>query len=69
MRNKSIGGICAIISMVAVVIFLFWGFLGNAWDKCWLVFVVSGVSCAAVSIINNIKKEEKKNKDGKGDIE
>lgn len=63
MSKKSIGGICGIISMVAVVIFLFWGFLGNAWDKSWLVFVVSGVSCAAVSIINNIKKEEK----GKGD--
>lgn len=63
MSNKSIGGICAIISMVAVVIFLFWGFLGNAWDKSWLVFVVSGVSCAAVSIINRIRQEEK----GKGD--
>ena len=68
MSNKSIGGICAIISMVAVVIFLVWGMLGD-WDKSWIIFVVSGVACASVSIINNIKKEEKKNKEGKGDIE
>ena len=58
MSNKSIGGICAIISMVAVVIFLVWGMFGNAWDKSWIVFVISGVACASVSIINNIKKEK-----------
>ena len=58
MSNKSIGGICAIISMVAVVVFLVWGMFGNAWDKSWIVFVISGVACASVSIINNIKKEK-----------
>ena len=58
MSNKSIGGICAIISMVAVAIFLVWGMFGNAWDKSWIVFVISGVACASVSIINNIKKEK-----------
>ena len=59
MSKKSIGGICGIISLVAVVIFLIWGMFGNAWDKSWIVFVISGVACACVSIIANIKNEKK----------
>lgn len=59
MSKKTVGGICAIISMVAVVIFLIWGMFGNAWDKSWIIFVISGVSCACVSIISGIKNEKK----------
>ena len=28
--------------------FLAWGFLGNAWDRCWIVWPVSGVAFGAV---------------------
>ena len=62
MSNKSIGGICGIISMAAVAVYLIWGMIAHSYQNAWIVFVISGIACAAVSIINNIKKEEKAKK-------
>ena len=61
MSEKSIGGICAIISMVSAVIFFVWGMI-DSYSHSWIIFMIGGVACASVSIINNIKKEKDKNK-------
>ena len=58
MSKKSVGGICAIISMVSVAAFLIWGMLAHSYEHAWIVFVISGIACASVSIINRIRQEE-----------
>ncbi len=59
MNKKTIGMLCGIYSIVAVVIFVLCGFLLNAWDKAWIVFIVSGAACAITSMIgNNMAKKD-----------
>ena len=37
--------------------FLAWGFLGNAWDRCWVVWPVAGVAYGAVyGIVSALRK-------------
>ena len=51
--------LCGIYSIVAGVIFVLCGFLLNAWDKAWIVFIVSGAACAITSMIgNNMAKKD-----------
>ena len=63
MDKKLIGIITSLISMVSVAIFLVWGFCFNGWEICWIVFIFSGISVAAVSMIGNYTREKKENKD------
>lgn len=59
MKKQTIGMLCGIYSIVAVVIFVLCGFLLNAWDKAWIVFIVSGAACAITSMVgNNMAKRD-----------
>ena len=49
--------------MVSVAVFLIWGMLAHSYENAWIVFVISGIACASVSIINRIKTEEGKDKE------
>ena len=64
MNSKLIGMLCAVYSMVAALIYLLCGFIGNLWDKAWIVFIVSGFACAITAVIggyiNSTKKDKKK---------
>ena len=57
MDKKLAGLICGIISMVSVVVFFLWGYIGNAWGHSWLVFLIGGVACAIVSMVANYMEE------------
>ena len=38
--------------------FLAWGFLGNAWERCWIVWPVAGVAYGAVyGIVSALRKQ------------
>ena len=66
MDPKLIGIVTTIISMVAVLVFLILGFFFGLWNTSWIVFVVSGIAIAIVSMVGKYtyeKKNETKNKD------
>ncbi len=60
MSGKAIGGICAIISMVSVVVYFLIGMITKSYENAWIVFIIGGVACASVSIVAGIKSEKKK---------
>ncbi len=38
--------------------FLAWGFLGNAWDRCWIIWPVAGVAFGAIyGIVSALRKK------------
>lgn len=57
-NDKKIGLICGCIMMVATMIYLACGFLGNLWHIAWVVYPIFGISCGIVSIIINRNNEE-----------
>ena len=59
MNKNTYGAICGIISMAAVIAFFVWGMIEKTYEHSWIVFVVSGVCCAILGMVNNIKGEKK----------
>lgn len=60
-NDKKIGAICGCIMMVATMIYLACGFIGNLWKIAWVVFPIFGIACGIVSIIvnrNNMEEED-----------
>lgn len=57
-NNKKISTICACIMMVATMIFLACGFLGNLWHIAWVVYPVFGIACGIVTMIINRNDDE-----------
>lgn len=49
---------CGCIMMVAVIIYLACGFLGNLWHIAWVVYPIFGVSCGIVSMVVNRNNNE-----------
>ena len=60
MDKKLAGLVCGIISIVSVAVFFLWGYLGSAWGKSWLVFVVGGMICAIINMVAKYNEEKKK---------
>ncbi len=67
MSKKTYGAVCGIISMIAVVIFFVWGMIEKSYEHSWIIFVVSGISCAILGMINNIRSEKKENEEKTGE--
>ena len=65
MDKKLVGLICGIISMVAVLVFFIWGQFFGGYSVSWVVFVVSGIACAIISMIGNYTREKKEDEEGK----
>ena len=62
MKNIKTGTICALISMVSVVVMFIWGYLANDFSHSWLAVMVGGIlSCAVSMIRKDIKGAEKDN--------
>ncbi len=62
MKNIKTGTICALISMVSVVVMFIWGYLANDFSHSWLAVMVGGIlSCAVYMIRKDIKGAEKDN--------
>ena len=49
MSKKTMGGVCAVICMVSVLVYFIWGTLAHSYENCWLVFMAAGIGCACVS--------------------
>ena len=47
--NPLIGAIASIYWPLVLVIFLAWGFLGNGWAICWIVWPISGILFGALA--------------------
>ena len=47
--NPLIGAIASIYWPLTLVIFLAWGFLGNGWSICWIVWPISGILFGAIA--------------------
>ena len=47
--NPLIGAIASIYWPLTLVIFLAWGFLGNGWAICWIVWPISGILFGAIA--------------------
>lgn len=51
-KHKSIAdAICGVIMLIATIIYLLLGFLGNYWHPGWIVFPVGGILCGIISTI------------------
>ena len=46
--NPLLGAIASIYWPLTLVIFLAWGFLGNGWAICWIVWPISGILFGAI---------------------
>lgn len=60
-HKKISDGICGIIMLLAICIFLLLGFLKNLWHIAWVVYPVGGVLCAIVTEIVklfSVKKDQ-----------
>ncbi|MBQ5951548.1 MAG: helix-turn-helix domain-containing protein [Lachnospiraceae bacterium] len=56
-ENKT-GWIAGAYWLTMVAIFLAWGFLGNGWDKSWIIWPVAGVVFALLmTIVRGLKKD------------
>lgn len=49
---------CGCIMMVAVIIYLACGFLGNLWHIAWVVYPIFGVFCGIISMVVNRNNNE-----------
>lgn len=46
--------------MLAVVVFLSWSFIGDAWNTSWMVWPIAGVTWGLVAVtVNSLEPEEK----------
>lgn len=53
--NPVIGAFAGTYWLVATAIFLGWGFIGNGWDKSWIIWPIAGVLFAAlITIVKTI---------------
>ena len=52
-ENPLVNAIAAIYWPLILVIFLAWGFLGNGWHICWIVWPIGGILFGAVSSFIN----------------
>lgn len=57
--QKLSGVICGVIMLAATVAFLLMGFIGDLWNIGWVVFIVGGIGCGAVSMIMDYKSGKK----------
>lgn len=57
-NDKKVGIICGSIMMVATMIFLGCGFLGNLWRIAWVVYPIFGIACGIVAMVINRNNEE-----------
>ncbi len=63
MKNIKTGTICALISMVSVVVMLIWGYLANDFSHSWLAVMVGGILSFAVYMIRKDIKNAESGKD------
>lgn len=49
-RDALIGKLCGCIMMVATIIFLIWGFLGQGFGIAWIIYAVAGILCGVVAV-------------------
>lgn len=57
-NDKKIGLICGCIMMVATMIYLACGFIGNLWQTAWVVYPIFGIACGIAAIVINRNNEE-----------
>lgn len=57
-NDKKVGLICGCIMMVATMIYLGCGFIGNLWQTAWVVYPIFGIACGIVAIVINRNNEE-----------
>ncbi len=50
-QSSKVGKISGVIMLIATIVFMLWGFLGDGWSLSWLAFPVGGILCAIVSIL------------------
>lgn len=59
-NDKLTGIVCGCLMMLATIIFLICGFLGNLWWTAAVIYSVFGIACGIASIIINRNNEEEK---------
>lgn len=57
-NDKKVGLICGCIMMVATMIFLACGLIGNLWHIAWVVYPIFGIACGIAAIVINRNNEE-----------
>lgn len=57
-NDKKIGLICGCIMMVATMIYLACGLIGNLWSTAWIVYPIFGISCGITAMIINRNNTE-----------
>ena len=62
MGKKAIGVTCALICMASVAIYFIWGMIAKSYENAWIIFIIAGIACAAVSMIGGYKSEKKEEK-------
>lgn len=57
-NDKKVGLICGCIMMVATMIYLGCGFIGNLWQTAWVIYPIFGIACGIVAVVINRNNEE-----------
>ncbi len=57
-NDKKTGLICGCIMMIATMIFLACGFIGNLWSSAWIVYPIFGIACGITATVIDRNNEE-----------
>ena len=64
LKNIRTGTICAIISMVSVLVMMIWGFAANDFSHSWLAVMAGGILSCAFAMVRKDLDKAKKDKEG-----
>ena len=66
MKDVKSGTICAIISMLSVVVMIIWGYAADDFGHSWLALLIGGVISCSIHLImkdkDNARKDKKEDK-------
>ena len=60
MKDIKTNTLCAIISMVSVLVMFIWGYIAGTFEHSWLAVMIGGVISASIKMIRKDKEEKAK---------
>ena len=59
-ENPYMGGVCGIVMLSCIIIYLLLGAILNLWHPCWIICVAGGVACGILGMLGNLLVFNKK---------
>ena len=57
-KDKTLKGVCDIVGLLGVIIYLLVSFLTGAWHITWIIFLIIGLIEAIIKLLFNMKEDK-----------